>query len=216
MTPISPRYALPVLAMLSLTLVLVLSHALHPRYVDDCANPEALLATAMIERYRTPRAEWKEHWARHRPDRVQWSEATVPFGENGKNPLHLLIIRSFRAASLSRRPIGLLPDLFQPEHRNSSHVERGSTRLPIHRVYDDTRAFTHIAAYFFVYAGRPVNNPFLAQLRSAATQIVRGTRPLTLLLAEGSSPSGQLEALEERLEEWLIAAWDYYRSVCTP
>ena len=216
MTPVSPRYAVPALVMLSLSMVLVLSHALHPRYVDDCANPEALLATSMIERFRTPRAEWREHWARHRPERVQWSEATVPFGENGKDPLHLLIIRSFRAASLAQRPIGLLPAPFEPERRNNSVVGRGSRGLPIHRVYDDTRALTRLAAYVFVYDGRPVSNPFLAQLRSAATQIVRGTRPLTLLLAEGSSPSGQLEALEERLDEWLIAAWDYYRSVCTP
>ncbi len=216
MTPASARYALPVLILLALTLVLVLTPELHPRYVDDCANPQALLATEMIERNRIPAADWREQWERHGPDRVQWSEATVPFGANGKHPLHLLIIRSFQVGSFSNRPIGLLREPFEPERQEITRVAHDSAHLPIHRVYDDTRASTRMAAYLFVYGGHVVENPFLAQLRSAPAQIVVGTRPLTLFLAEGSSPPGELELLEERLEEWLIAAWDFYRSVCAP
>ena len=57
-------------------------------------------------------------------------------------------------------------------------------------------------------------NPSLALLSATLRRVATGHRPLTLVTVTVSSSGGGREAAEELGEEWLISAWEYYRSVC--
>lgn len=212
MIPVSSRYAPWVVGMLILALIPVAFHALGGRGPDDCAHPEALVATFMIDRERMRPNHWEEHWERHSASITQWSEARIDL--EGSGPLEMHFIRSFDPRSLYVRPIANLRVALEPELQKTEWVDHEGARLPIQWVYDHTGTESRVVAYLFVYEGRPVNQPFGAQLRSAFAQLVGGPRPLTLLLVSGSARPDHLGLAESRAREWLVDAWDWYHATC--
>jgi hypothetical protein len=212
MIPVSRRYAPWIVGMLLVTALPVGFHALGGRGPDDCANPEALLATFLIDPERIRPDRWLERWELHSDAVSQWSEARIELEDAGSLEMHL--IRSFDPRSVYVRPIANLHGPLEPELQRTEWIERDGARLPIQWVYDYTGIDTRVVGYLFLYEGRPVNHPFGAHVRSALAQLVAGPRPLTLLLAAGTAPPKRLRVTEERAREWLVQAWNWYHAIC--
>jgi hypothetical protein len=92
-------------------------------------------------------------------------------------------------------------------------LDAGDDRIPVHWRYDDSEA-TYVVNHLFVQDGRPVRHPLVAGVANAARQVLRGPRPITLLLVDGLGPSSRREAIERSAEEWLRAAWHRYSAEC--
>ncbi len=79
MTPLSSRYALPLLILLTLAVVPVGIHSYIGVRADDCANPEAVREVSEVARSRLGR----EHPERYQLGRFQWTEGFVATGGSG-------------------------------------------------------------------------------------------------------------------------------------
>ncbi len=69
-------------------------------------------------------------------------------------------------------------------------------------------------AYLLVYEDEPVSNPYVAQLKHAPLQMLRGSRPMTLFFVFGRSEPATLARAEQLAHAWLWGAWERYRSQC--
>lgn len=188
MTPLSTRYAVPLLVLLALALVPVMFHSYRTSHYEDCANPGALLE---------PR------------------EGTIELEGSRVLQLHFRIYRSFEPKYLYMRPAANLAERFRTDGRKLKWIDAGDEKLPVYMLYEHSGRAIRLAAYTFVYNSRPVAHPFVAQLTSSLTQLFEGTRPLTLFLISGRASRDRLGAMEAAAEEWLIASWNRYRSVCS-
>jgi len=70
--------------------------------------------------------------------------------------------------------------------------------------------------YFYVLGGRPIRNAFFGSLALAVPQALRGSLPLTLVLASGNSEFGEAAANRATLIDWAGRAWTAYDKVCNP
>ena len=62
----------------------------------------------------------------------------------------------------------------------------------------------------------PVEDPYLAQLAGVISNLISGGRPLTLFTIGGSATGPFFGAADEAAKAWLVRAWKYYDSICSP
>ncbi|MDJ0868229.1 MAG: hypothetical protein QNK03_19135 [Myxococcota bacterium] len=208
MIPISRRFYWLVIVLLAAASVPVVTHGIGRYRNEDCADPEAFRDALRIEG--TLSAEQRA--ISSRSTRVQWTSGEV----EGHGRPTFQIVRSFRARWLSERPSSLVEPQIEAERQNVDEIEVDGRTLPIRMVYDETGARKRLVAFLFVYAGEPVARPLVAQLRSGFSQLLHGTRPLTLFLISGGTAPWNLPKLEERARDWLAAAWRHYEATCQP
>lgn len=213
MTVLSSRYAAALVAILAVALVPASAQRLRPARIDPCAAPEALRATSMIAGS-LPGGERVEKLGDD--GHLQWSEGTIESPYRGRPPLRFALIRSFDARPLYIRSTSFIEEKLEPESQRDEEIATDRGPLPITLVTDDTGAVGRTVVYAFVYEGRPVRSPFLAQLRTALPHLLTGPRPLTLLLVSGEGPRGHREELVRRATEWLADAYEYFDDVCHP
>jgi hypothetical protein len=130
--------------------------------------------------------------------------------------LKFRILRSFEPERLYQDPLAFFS---QPRQFASSRpvlVRLGSDgdELPIHEVLAEAPGGARIGAYMFLYDSRPVANPSLTLLSRALGRIATGPRPLTLVSVSVSFASPLRDTAKQLAEEWLLSAWEHYRSVC--
>jgi hypothetical protein len=101
---------------------------------------------------------------------------------------------------------------FEANLQRFERLQVGADQLPVHVAIQSER----FAAFFFIYDGRPVENPLLARLSGALQELVNGRRPLTSILIAGDIQGRGSEQLPENARDWLAATWQHYRRVCAP
>jgi exosortase len=214
-TPVSARYALPLLALCALALVPVARNVYAQRRIDDCAHPVALVPGSGIhdpERRAQREREMREQFeafafregvlrARDRPDAgadLAWS-----------------IVRTFDPKRVYYRPEYWLSGHGEAIESGIDPLDVAGRSLPLHRVRLETRGeHVHVAGYLLVYGGEPVADGMRAQLAAAPQLMLRGPRPMTLYYAQALSAPDDLEATSDALARWLAASWKQYAAIC--
>lgn len=211
MTPISNRYHAHLAVLFALTLVPILVHSYARVRRDDCANPAGL---AELSEIRSPDAE-HDREIRSRFDAEDWWTGPIAPRPSGTK-LEYAVVRSYNSKRLYYRPAHRLIEEATPQTTTIEWLAVEETMLPIHRpLYPRSReGDQRTVAYIVVYEDEPVANGYLAQLKHAPEQLLRGSRPTTLFIVWGQSTPDRIEAIEERAREWLVDAWHNYRTVC--
>lgn len=212
MIALSSRYVVPIAVLAVLTAVPVAMVAGGRRDADDCADPGALRATLLI-----PGSVPGFSERAPKPGELMFGQGTLkPRLSKTAPPLRFAVKRSFEPADVTSRPGRMVVHRLEAQKTEFRVLERNGVRLPVHWLEERTRALPAFAAYFYVYEGRPVRNPYRALLGSALRRLVGGPRPMTVFAAGGQAPTALNDAAVRQAEDWLFAAWDHYRAVCGP
>ena len=212
MTTLSTRYVGALLALLLPAFFGVWIYSYGGFRSDDCVDSSALLETGWIEgleRKSEPGGE-SPAWL------LQDIGGTVATKASNVSALEFRIVRSFELERLYEQPAWL----FRRWHDLAAYrptlewIGSQGEELPIHKIVEERSGLARIGAYMFVYDSRPMANPSLALLSATLRRVATGRRPLTLVTVTVSSSAAGREAAEKLGEEWLISAWEYYRSVC--
>ena len=212
MTPLSNRYALPLLALLLLALVPVAIHSYGDFRTDDCADPAALADLSRMGQV----LDVQENVGRRTGSRIQWTDGVFAPVPPGLPRMRFRVVRSVEPSDFYMRPVRFLESMPFPPEPRIRWIDAGSQKLPVQFVYRYVSGAGRVAAYMFVYDARPVVHPFPASLANAIPDLLSGTRPVTFFLIYGAAPQRRLPELEEKALEWMAAAWSYYDRVCSP
>ena len=208
----SLRYVRPLGLVLALASVPVLVHSYIGVAAESCADPEALLSGVEATQPSASRAEF----LRSEMHASAFAETLVAGSQEGSG-FRSLVLRSWDPKRLYHRPAQRLLKGSVVKGTHWEGLDSDDGKLPIQVVdYEDLIISGHapVAAYLLVYAGEPVSNPYLAQLRSSLRQLVFGKQPMPLyfVYAEpGRDPAGLMEA---RVKSWLVDAWHRHRRAC--
>jgi hypothetical protein len=206
---LSPRYAKRLIALLLLFAVPTLAIGLVPPRQDDCRDPALLFVTALIEGSKPV----GESLPGDTNDVIQWSYGEIAHPETQREPLRFQIVRSYDRNHAE--PIHLLGGTpFEAELHSVQTLSTPAGPVPIHVAVDHTKRPSRLAAWLFVYDGRPVASPFLSVLASAPRQLVGGTLPITILMVDGTTGRGNVEPVENAAKQWLAAAWQHVATAC--
>lgn len=212
MIPVSGRHALPAILALCVLAIPTGYHSLLRPRVDDCADPARLRAPDFLP----GSAGVNPHQRRGPREMISWSDGELATDRPWIQSPRWRIARAYDLANFYFDPPGLFSRVY-PEDVNSLEVrEANGVDLPIHVLVGDSDGFMNIAAYLYVFAGRPVRDPFFASLHNAIRQFVGGTLPLTLVLVEGDSKIEHAQEAEEILIDWIRSAWIALDGVCSP
>jgi hypothetical protein len=210
MTALPIRYHFLLLILLLLAVVPVAIHGGGRFRFDDCAEPSALFDTSRIAGSQAGE-EIRDTGGRRV---IQSSGGTVPVNVRSIPPLQFRIVRSFDPWKLYHRPIPLIDEVHYSSRVKLRWIDIGGEKLPVRIHHDRTRTYVRFLEYMYVYESRPRRHPFWAGIASAFLHPLEGTRPLTLFMVSGRAPADLLEVAEQSADEWLIAAWRYYKMVC--
>jgi hypothetical protein len=211
MIPVSGRHALPAIFALCLLAIPIGYHALARPRVDDCADPARL----RVPDFLPLSAGVNPHPDKARTEVIAWNDGELLTDHPWKTKPRWRIVRAYDLDKFYFAPLGLFTYVF-PEDRNSIVVrEANGVDLPIHVLVGDSGRFLNVAAYLYVFAGRPVRHPFVASLHNAIRQLVGGALPLTLILVEGDFAVEHAQENEEILVDWIRSAWIELDGVCS-
>jgi hypothetical protein len=202
------------LVLLGIALVPVAVHSYRGVQADECQDAAALHDVSRIEGSRPG----EDRRSRRKPHRIQSSTGHVDSGVSGIAPLEFHVVRSFDPRRIYVHPHAMLERRFEPDDSQIEWLVDGGERIPVRRLEasDPLRGSLRRAFLLYVYDGRPVEDPFLAQLRGAVPQVLGGTRPLTLFLIAGDATPDQIGRVEDRARQWLSSAWRFYERTCIP
>jgi hypothetical protein len=214
MTTLSTRYVGPLFALLLPTLLAVWGYSWGGFRSDECADPAALRETGWIEGL----VSKNDPEGGPRPWLLQDIGGTVAAKSSELSELEFRIVRSFELQRLYEKPVIFFsrwPYLVASQ-QTLEWIGPQSEELPIYKVFEEAPRYTRLGAYMFLYDSRPMANPSLALLSAALRRVATGHRPLTLVAVSVKFSDSHREAAEDLAEEWLMSAWEYYRSVCGP
>ena len=210
----SRRYVLPAVTLLLCAAVPALLGSVRPRLHDPCADPQALRETGEIPDSR----DGGERLAKLGPQLTQWSEGTILTREGEKTPLRFHVIRDYDGSRFFTRPFSGAVENFEPETRGSHRLDTAVGPVKVHRVTDGSTAFTAggrgMAQWVFLYGNRPVDSALFAKLGHVFQELHEGRQPITLLLVSGRLPTGRVDRLLERADDWLRDAVERHVAVC--
>lgn len=212
MTTLSTRYVGPLLALLLPALFAVWGYSCGGFRSDECADPSALRETGWIEglqRTNGPEGEGP-------PWLLQDIGGSVATKDPELSALEFRIVRSFDLERLYEAPVKFFSEwpYSIASQETLEWIGPEGEELPIYKISEETPRFTRLGAYMFLYDSRPMANPSLALLSTTLRRLATGHRPLTLVSVSVKSSGSRREAAEGLVEEWLVSAWRYYRSVC--
>jgi len=212
MNRLSPKYAPHLLVLLALVAVPVYMHRGGRSYVDDCADPLALSEGFDFD---TP------HPLIDRPEqlnyfRSMWLDGYIDYGEPVQGRLKFSVARAYRPSYLYLDWHELRPGFIEPEDIKLRHVDVGGEQLPVHVLIGRDQTPPLVAAYVLIYNNRPVERPFLAQLRTSLDELFSTLPPMTMYFVGGEVAHRDLDIAEERAVEWLANGWRQFRTICSP
>lgn len=206
MTQLSTRYVPHLLASLLPILLPVGIHSYWGLQVKDCGPA--------LEAPPSSGAEKDENKMREMFAAVQWRRGSLSVDTGVR--LDFTIVRSYDLPKLYHHPeTGLLRGS-TPDRREVEWVPAASERLPVHRAIYPRGESAVMAAYLLVYDGRPIDNPYLAQLASLPAEAIRGNRPMTMFFVSARGSREDFARMEAAGREWLAAEWGKYRGACAP
>lgn len=215
MTRLSKRYALGCAILLALAFALLSWDSRHARIQDDCANPDLLRQPDRFDSL----VAFEEDGERQSEAIPLWTRGFIKLERDPSPRFEVVVMRSREPIRLYLQPDGLNPMPSEPDKGSFEWVESGSDKFPIHFLYTQSKNTatwrTAFTAYMFVYDNRPTAHPFMAQLASAVPDLMKGRRPLTLLMVKGAISTNYLEEAEELARTWLIDSWKRYQEVCS-
>ena len=206
---ISSRFAPGMAALAILAAIPVVLHRYVGLEVDDCARSAELLprsrdASGVTDREATLAQRFRA---------TRWSEGEI----SGPTPLRFTHLATYDARRAYYRPENALIEAQDPVSRELEWDEGEAGRLPIHRplyVSPFESGTRILAGYVLLYGGRPIANPYTAQLRWAPLQLVTGRRPLTLLFVHGRVDREDYPEAERALRAELARATARHRDLC--
>jgi hypothetical protein len=221
LTAASARYALPIALLLLLTAVPALLHESARFEVEDCAAPEQVLALGNGRLPDGGGREAVERYLQRAAAGGRYGAGDLPLG-GGPGRLDFVILRSYDAKLVYHWPAARLTWNARGSQRPDRHaLELHATpagTLPVHRAFFETLekqgGDAFVVAYLLVYHEQPVANPYLAQLRAAPLELVSGRRPMWLFYVSGRVPRERREVAEQAARDWLLGAWQRFRSAC--
>lgn len=215
MTRASTRFVPHILVLLVLAGVPTLLHSYGRFDVEDCRNPAAL----MVLHNGSQRASWvRERWLERASATREWRQGKRPIPAT-LHELRTVVVRTYDPKIVYHQPEIALVRGFGADAREVEWIEHAGEALPVHRPYfgiHSDRPAKVVAAYLLVYRGRPVANPYLAQLLAAPLELASGRSPMTLFFATATVGRGEVELAEEAADRWLAETWSAYRSACHP
>jgi hypothetical protein len=208
-TKVSKRYAGHVLVCVVPVLVIVVIHSYIGLQVEDCRELSGLFPNAAGDTS-SPRRD-----ARMREvfDAVQWEEGTLDTTVPASQ-MKFSIIRSYDPKKIYHHPEISLVRGATPARRDVEYIDAEGERVPVHRAYYNPASTTALVAFILIYHSRPVDNPYLSQIRSAPLQFVRGSYPMTLFFVSAQAPASATREMETQMKKWLIDGWRRYKTSC--
>ncbi len=210
MTAISARFALPLLALLTLAALPVARLGWAPRQIEDCANPEALLDFAQIDDRVALKEGVPESGA---ASRFRVDAVFEPWNPN-LGALQIALLRDYGLSGRFQNPSSTILAGFEPDRSRIDWVDAGPDRIPVHLEHQQIDEDVRFAAYFFAHAGRPGTGPFWTRLRSAPRALLTGTRPLLMVVISGSPRTSDVNTVEHLAKQLLASIWEHQRRVC--
>lgn len=209
MTPLSGRYAAPVLLMLGLAFAPIAQHSVRGGQIEDCARPELLRDPATFG----DASGETRHTGRIRPK--PWNEGALRLA--GARPIVLdwALLRSQRPVSLYLHLHSYAFSGTRPEEVSTDWLEVDSEHLPIHLAYESWPSQRRFAVYLLVYRSEAVANPLSALLRSAVRDMIEGTPPMSILMISGTVSEADVDRALESARSWLIEAFHRHQAVCS-
>jgi hypothetical protein len=180
---ISPRYAVPVAALLALALVPTVIHSYRATRTDDGLRA-ASIAESLNGMTSAPTGR-REAWVENNFATADWIERTYRAG--GTEAL-LFVARSYDPKRLYHHPeLAIL----RGTQTRPGGVVRAKARpdIPLHVLETQRDGRRGVAVYALMYDGSFIDNPLAFQLRTSVELLVGGRKPLTLFMAsalEGS------------------------------
>jgi hypothetical protein len=186
---ISPRFAAPVAALVGLALVPTVIHSYRGVTVDDGLRATAVAATldGMVSSPTTRRDTWVWNTFQAR----DWTERVY---RAGPHDVTLFVGRSFDAKRLYHHPELALLRGHQTVPSGVHHVA-ARPDVPLHVLRTTRNGVPGLAVYALRYQTTYIDRPVLFQLRTSASLLVSGRKPLTLFLA--SAGAGTIDRLDE-------------------
>lgn len=206
--PLELRQLRWIIALLTLAAIPVVMVLVRGERWDDCANPQELRGIGAT--LGGDPAEFKPFYRRHV---FQREEGDLHAGPN-LDRFRYRVVRSDEPRYPLEQPTRFLRVPMDPESTIVRHFEDGGRSVPIHFSVAHFGGALRIAASLYVYDGEPVEALLPLQLRSAAAQLVRGRRPITLFQVHGFGLPSARSEVEQRQVAWLLSAWSAYQRVC--
>lgn len=194
---ISPRYAVPVAALLAVALVPTVIHSYRGARLDDGSRASRIATT--LDGMTSSATARRPGWVQNNFDSDDWIERTY---DAGGIEVTLFVARSYDAKRLYHHPeLALLRGETTPAGVVAS---RQRPDIPLHVVRTTRNRQEGVAVYALHYGGGYIDNPVLFQLRTAVELLVSRRRPLTLFMA--SAAAGSPETVHEAPATRLLLA----------
>ncbi|MCP5043418.1 MAG: hypothetical protein GY944_20515 [bacterium] len=206
MTALSTRFAWVATARFVVGAVPVWFHAISESRYEDCSDPEAFFNAERIG------------GARMQLPKRAGGTAGDTKGQRYAGATHPLRVRAFRLYDVSRlygSPMSFGYDsmgyLVGGETRQ---IESGDDVLPVHWSSYEMQGKVHIEAYAYAQGGIPVRHPIESGLALAWSQLLQGTRPVTVFILSAQGTPDEVPALSDAAEQWFAAAWKSLKASC--
>lgn len=174
---ISPRFAVPVAALLALTLVPTVIHSYRGARLDDGLRAE-IIAERLGGMTSSPSGR-RDEWVRRNFATADWMERT--YKKDGTE-VSLFVARSYDPKRLYHHPELAILRGFQT---TPSGLARSQARpeIPLHVIEAGRGERRGITVYALLYDGSFIDNPLLFQLRTSVELLASGRKPLTLFMS---------------------------------
>jgi hypothetical protein len=134
----------------------------------------------------------------------------------GFGTLNVRIVRSFNPFYLRQRATAILGIALVPDARVVRRVSSPFGDLDLHVLRKYAGERSQVVVYAYIFDGRSVETPLLAEVAALPTTLLHGAKPLTLLIVHTTREHGSLGPAEDEAIAWIEAAWGYYQDVCRP
>lgn len=209
-----PHIALLILALAVPTLL----HSQGDYRLDDCKDVQAIFPdhadplwdSSFREEVRT------RTYDNATADGGVWAEGSTVMP--GGTRVNWLIVRSYDPKRVYHRPARNLVDGGQIGAIEIERVEADGMTIPIRWLrYEPGVSMAErrvSAGHVLVYGGKPISDPYMAQLLSAPIQVIRGRMPMTLYLAYARVEPSELKQADDDVRAFLKKQVARYPKVC--
>lgn len=238
MSVFSTRYQWPLAGILAVGAFALVASSIRPNRTDDCANPRAMLDLEQIgwagtvtnppDRLLSGHVQWSEglmgshsappqselqpRKAQSRRQSRQWWTRESRDVDSGT--LNVRVVRSFNPFYVRQRATSILGIALVPDESLVRRVSTPFGDLDLHVVRKYAGERSQVVVYAYIFEGRSVETPLLAEVAALPTTLLHGAKPLTLLIVHATREHGSLGTAEDEAIAWIEAAWGYYQDVC--
>ena len=240
MSGFSTRYQWPLAGILAVGAFAMVASTIRPNRIDDCANPSAMLDLEQIgwagavanptDRLLSGHVQWSEGLMEsysappqsgrlprkaqsRRQSRQWWARELLDTGSGG---LTVRVVRSFNPFYMRQRATTILGIALVPDEREVRRVSTPFGDLDLHVLRKYAGERSQVVVYAYIFEGKSVETPLLAEVAALPATLLYGAKPLTLLIVHANREHGSLGPAEDEAIAWVEAAWGYYQDVCRP